>query len=103
MSYDSGRIQNPSGGGAWTFANLPTGNAAVTIPSGTQAYTTDQGNVTWNGSTWVGGSGTALSSYIRLPMVTDNASLGFSTASLWQFFGSLFQPGAYCSTDSAMW
>lgn len=39
----------------------------------------------------------------RLPALTDNASLGYTTSSIWQYGGSLYTTPAYCGADSAAW
>lgn len=39
----------------------------------------------------------------RPPGVTDNATLGFTTSSVWQQGGTVYTPAAYCANDSAAW
>lgn len=110
MSYDSGRILNPAGGGAWTFATLPSGAATATIPPGTHAYCSDlQADAIWTGLLWSPqstsfsrGAPTSRNVATRIPSLSDNSSAGYSTASVWQQGGTLYTP-VYCGTDSAAW
>lgn len=46
-------------------------------------------------------SSTAITN--RLPAVSDNSTLGFSTASVWQQGGVIYSPPLYCAADSAGW
>lgn len=46
-------ILNPSGGGSFTFATLPTSAQLQGEIAGIQAYTSDVGPVYWNGTQWV--------------------------------------------------
>lgn len=71
MSYDSPRILNPSGGGAFTFATLPAGAATATIPPGTQAYTSDAGTSVWGGAAW----GVLGSPQSFIPQTLNNAGI----------------------------
>lgn len=48
------------------------------------------------------GIGLAPNVASRAPSVTDNASLGYTTSSLWQYAGTIYQP-VYSGADSAAW
>lgn len=39
----------------------------------------------------------------RPPGVLDDATFGYTTASVWQYGGTVYTPAAYCGTDSAAW
>jgi len=108
--------------GDYNSGNLPS---ATLYPVGTTVATVDKGTLYSNGSTWqstpptVGSPapGGGLSSNSaglvlspanasitnRLPAVTDNATAGYTTASLWQYNGSVYNTAAYCAADAASW
>jgi len=90
----------------YTYASLPV---ASSIQVGTQVFTTDQGMVYTNGVSWIVlapatyNSVPAKYNIQRPPAVTDNATLGFTTNSVWQYAGTIYTTSAYCASDSAAW
>lgn len=62
MSYDSARVLNAAGGGAFTFASLPSAAQMVGFPPGISAYVSDvnPGLYVWTGIAWVSVSAAAL-------------------------------------------
>lgn len=70
MAYDSGRIQNPAGSGAWTLAALQAYTSTATIPIGTHAYTTDAGDQVWGGNSW----GPSIASSVNSAIAAQRAN-----------------------------
>lgn len=94
-----------------TFATLAALNSAYSasvLTPGMTALTGDQGWVAYSAS--LGWQAVAapparkvLSVVNRFPSVTDNATLGYTTNSVWQQGGTVHTPSTYCANDSAAW
>lgn len=96
--------------GVYLSGNLPS---AALYPVGTPANTADLGILYSNGATWQSTpivfanqsniNTFAPLTYLRPPAVTDNAALGYTTSSVWQYGGTLYNAATYCAADSAAW
>ena len=121
MSYAVGTIKSQQAGGAFTFPTLPSASQMIGENVGVLAYTTDQGLVSWTGSTWVKSNGqSARTKLLRVVTFGDstanagtltspaNQDVRFAASTTWQsgtvqfyqypenFLAYAFYPQAYC-------